>query len=1019
MEKYQYSLTEKALMEHSAIPFAVYQFVDKRVVTLVLSEGFLKLFDLKRDEGYFLMDNDLYRDAHPEDTARIENEAFRFAVEGGDYNVVFRSKIKDKWHIIHARGEHIYPEPNVCLAVIWYTNEGEYVPEAEENESVLHRPHSRSLIEEALGSKIYFDNLTGLPNMTGFLEIADARRKTMWLQESRPAIVFFNLNGMKYYNRKFGFNEGDHLLRRFANSLASHFGKENCSRFGIDFFAVIAPAENIETTVQDVFREVSRIGKGSEMSARAGIALDQKDVELSSVCDRAKYACDVNRGAHYSCYKYFSESMLADVEKRQYVIDNIDRAIKEKWISVYYQPIIRTANGRVCNEEALARWLDPVNGFMVPSDFISALEDVKLIYKLDLCVLDQVLAKMHLQASKGLNVVPISINFSRTDFDVCDLVEEIRRRVDISGIARNKIVIEITESVVGSDFEFIKMQIDRFKALGFPVWMDDFGSGYSSLDVLQSTHFDLIKFDMRFMQRFDDGDDSKIILTELMKMAIGLGLDTLVEGVERQEQLEFLREIGCTMVQGYYYTKPISMDSILERYEKGIQIGFENPDETDYYNAIGRINLYDMSVLSLDDRESFRNYFNTLPVVVLESDKETLRVTRCNRSFREFTDLMGWNVPTGKIFDYKTQTDRPGFAFLNIVQRCAVDGNRAIIDDMMPNRSIVHAFLRRIAVNPVTGMSAIVIAVLGVMENEKPKSAVTYAQIAKALSSDYFNLFYVDMVTEDFIQYNNVDGFAGSIDVERHGKNFFAEARKDALRILYEPDQEMFLLAFTKENVLAALADHDAFILTYRQMYHGKPVYVNMKAVRMSENSDYVIIGVNNVDAQVKQQEALEHAEREQLAYSRITALSGDLICVYVIDPETDHYQEYMVSSAYETLGMAKEGSSFFDKCHAEAESRIYKGDLERFRALFSREKVLKAIEENGLYGLRYRLMIGGKPEFVSLKAALVQEADGPRLIIGIHNIDARLKRDQEYAAAAADAKAAAPGPAGGKRGSA
>lgn len=178
-----------------------------------------------------------------------------------------------------------------------------------------------------------------------------------------------------------------------------------------------------------------------------------------------------------------------------------------------------------------------------------------------------------------------------------------RRRVDAAGFSRDKINIEVTESVIGSDFEFMKSQIERFRSLGFRVWMDDFGSGYSTLDVLQSIRFDLIKFDMRFMKEFDTSEKSRKMLTELIRMAISLGVDTVCEGVETKEQADFLREIGCTMMQGYYFCRPIPFEKILERYQKVIQIGFENPEESGYYAAVGKINLYDLAILSNEDQE--------------------------------------------------------------------------------------------------------------------------------------------------------------------------------------------------------------------------------------------------------------------------------------------------------------------------------------------------------------------------------------------------------------------------------
>ncbi|MBQ6343340.1 MAG: EAL domain-containing protein [Anaerolineaceae bacterium] len=998
MEKYQYSSAEMALMEQSSIPFAIYQFINKRVVTLVLSQGFLNLFGLERDEAYPLMDNDMYRDTHPDDVARAANAAYRFATEDKEFNVAYRSKVNGSYRIIHARGEHIYPRPDVKLAVVWYINEGDYAPNAIEHESVLNQVFNKVLLEETMEHKSFYDNLTGLPNMTGFLEMAGAKRSDMWKYNIQPKIIFFNINGMKYYNRRYGYNEGSNILRRVANILKAHYGNDNYGRFGMDIFAVLTGEENPEKTLSQVFEECGRIENGNGLTLRAGIAIDvDEKMNFSLICDRAKYACDVNRGTLVSKYSYFNDSMLANLDKRQYIIDNLDRAIQEKWIRVYYHPIVRTANGKVCDEEALARWIDPVRGFLVPADFIQPLEESKLIYKLDLYMVEQVLEKIKLQASKGLHVVPISINFSRTDFDVCDLVEEVRKRVDASGISRDKITIEITESVVGTDFDFIKAQVKRFQSLGFKVWMDDFGSGYSSLDVLQSIRFDLIKFDMKFMQRFGEGDEAKIILTELMKMSIGLELETLCEGVERQEQLDFLREIGCTKVQGFYYTKPIPMEEILNRYDKGIQIGFENPAESDYYSALGRINLYDMAVVARDDQESFRNYFNTLPITIIESNGEKFRIARCNQSFRDFANMMGWNAPAGKFFNYADIKDRPGLFFMNIVRQCGEDGSRTIIDDVMPNGSIAHAFLRKIAANPVTGMSAIVIAVLGVMDNPKSDSAVTYARIAQALSSDYFNLFYVNLKTEQFVQYDS-DGPTGNIAIERHGENFFSECLEDAPHILYEPDLEMFINAFTKEKVIQALKEREAYTLTYRQMYRGKPVYVNMKVVRMTGESDYVIIGISNIDAQMKQRDALERARQERLMYNRITALSGDMLCIYVVDPETNSYSEYSAANDYTALGLAKQGEDFFNQARKSAPGVIYEPDMDRFLSLFSKEKIMNGIRENKVYGIRYRLMINGEPKYVSLKAALMDEPEGQQLIIGVQNIDARLKRDHAYA---------------------
>ena len=267
--------------------------------------------------------------------------------------------------------------------------------------------------------------------------------------------------------------------------------------------------------------------------------------------------------------------MIGEVERVRYIISHLDQALEERWIKVYYQPITGAKSGKICDAECLSRWDDPEIGFMSPAYFIPILETARLIYKLDIYVLERILEKIKAQMAEGLPIVPHSINLSRSDFESCDIVEEIRRRVDDAGIARDRITIEITESMVGSDFDFMKAQTERFRELGFKVWMDDFGSGYSALDVLQDIRFDLLKFDMRFMQRFEEGDESRIILTELIHMAGKLGIDTLCEGVETEEQAEFLREAGCGRLQGYYFSKPVPYEVIIERFRNGTDIGYE------------------------------------------------------------------------------------------------------------------------------------------------------------------------------------------------------------------------------------------------------------------------------------------------------------------------------------------------------------------------------------------------------------------------------------------------------------
>lgn len=221
---------------------------------------------------------------------------------------------------------------------------------------------------------------------------------------------------------------------------------------------------------------------------------------------------------------------------------------------------------------------------------------------------------------------------------------------------------------------------------------------------------------MRFMHRFDEGPENRIIVTELVKMALALGVETVCEGVETREQAEFLREVGCTKLQGYYFCRPISMEQILERYRKGVAIGFENPDEAEYFAAIGRINLYDLTAVSNDSGEKIANFFDILPMAVVECDTEVFRTTRANNAYRSFA-LRNFHVAdltAPRRFD--SLSIGPDSPFADAVQRCREEGMRLFFDGTLPNGSVVHSMARHVAQNPVTGITAVAVAILGISE---------------------------------------------------------------------------------------------------------------------------------------------------------------------------------------------------------------------------------------------------------------------------------------------------------------
>ena len=998
-ERFHFDQRTQEILEHLTIPFAIYQYVDKRVVTVALSQGFCDEFGFEKlEDAYHVMDSDMYRATHPDDKTRVADAAYRFAAFDIPYDIVYRTRtLKGPDYIIlHAYGRSIYPKPGIRLCLTWYAYEGKYLPDQGTYESVLNQTLNRFLTEESRYRGTYYDHMTGLPNMAYFYELAEAGRKRMREQKKDSAIVFFDLTGLQQFNRRYGFAEGNRLICAVAAILAKHFSSENCARFAQDYFAAFAQEDGLTKLLEAVMAECAEANGGKTLPLRIGVYPDRLEaVDIGTACDRAKLAADVWKKHTKSCYSFFDLDMMAAEKNRQAIIDNLDRAVEDGWIRVYYQPIVRPANGKVCNLEALARWHDPERGILTPDMFVPVLENAMLIHKLDLCVVRQVLRDIKANEQAGIQNVPVSINFSRADFDACDLVREICTLVDAAQVDRELINIEITESVVGSDFDFISGQIEQFRANGFRVWMDDFGSGYSSLDVLQSVQFDLIKFDMGFMRRLDQGDAGKIILREMMRMATSLGVDTLCEGVETEAQVRFLQEIGCSKLQGSYYLEPFPPARILEKYAAEIQIIFEDPREAAYYDTMGRVNLYDLSFLANTDNSVIKNTFDTVPMGIMEvdSDGSRVRYVRSNQSFRDFMKRAFRFDLSDPDMEYPVPEDGPGSGFMKAIASCRNNGSRSFVDEKMEDGCNVRSFVRIVGRNPVNGRESVAIAVLSVTE---PDESATYADIAGSLAADYYNIYLIDLDTNEFIEYSSLVG-GEEMSLERHGGDFFESARRDTMTRIYEDDREAFLALFTKENVLRDVDKQGVFTTTYRLIDTGTPMYMNMKITRM-KGGNRLILGVSNVDMRMKQQEEEKRLRQETVTLGRIAALSPNYFVLYTVDPVTGHYTQYNASAEFQAIGLSKQGEDFFEDVRLDAPKAIASEDMDRHLRVLTKENMLRTIQENHYFVHNYRLLLDGTPVPVSLRATLIEETDGKKILLGVAYDEEEYKRQLEGA---------------------
>jgi len=413
------------------------------------------------------------------------------------------------------------------------------------------------------------DTLTGLLGKEKmFLLIHEKSEEILQFQGVQDWSIFYvNLIHFKLFNRYFGRGKGDQYLKMVATALTKYFPEASSARFGDDHFVLLADLspEEAEKRLSRAEAFLREQNGNYTLPLHAGIyRLSRSDV-LSplAMCDAAKMACDTIRtrlDVHVSLY---TERLAQKEILAHYLLDHVDEAIQDGSIEVYYQPVVRAKTMKIASLEALVRWNSKTYGFLSPSLFIPVLEEHSLSFKVDRFVIEKTASLLEERKKAGEELIPVSVNISRTDLAVMDFAQFLDETVEKHHLPKGLFAVEITESAPLKDPRLLQNAIASFHHSGYPVWMDDFGSGYSSLNALHDYAFDLLKFDLVFLRNFVES--SKLILASCAEMAGKLGIHTLAEGVETKEQLDFLKGIGVEKIQGYYYSKPIPYPVLREK----------------------------------------------------------------------------------------------------------------------------------------------------------------------------------------------------------------------------------------------------------------------------------------------------------------------------------------------------------------------------------------------------------------------------------------------------------------------
>lgn len=443
------------------------------------------------------------------------------------------------------------------------------------------------------------------------------------------AFVRFDIDRFKMINSFYGIKEGDNVLRSIAAELrriSTAFDKFIYGRLEGDIFAVCLPykEENIELLANALQLNLKKLNKDYNIKVSCGVyVINDYNMDVSEMYDRAFLAAKSCKGKFVQNIAYYDESMIENMRQEQFIINEVNRALEEEQFEVYLQPKINLVTDRSYGAEALVRWRHPEKGMISPGEFIPIYERNGIIGRLDLYMWRHICIILRRWLDEGKNPNPISVNVSRVNIYNPHLVEILKNLITEFQIPPYLLNLELTESAFMEDQELVMKTMSKLHQIGFKIMMDDFGSGYSSLNVLKDMEVDYLKVDMKFLQQDQEfnGKGEKV-LTSVVRMAKWLHLPAIVEGVETQEQVDFLKCIGCEYAQGYYYAKPMPVEDYEEFViQENEMEATSHSDEN--VSIVGEL---------WNTRSNVSRFFDMLdvPVAIYEYRKDKIELLRAN-----------------------------------------------------------------------------------------------------------------------------------------------------------------------------------------------------------------------------------------------------------------------------------------------------------------------------------------------------------------------------------------------------
>ena len=412
------------------------------------------------------------------------------------------------------------------------------------------------------------DMLTGLLNRDEFY--VQASKLIQEHRDTKYCIVCSNVKDFKFVNELFGIEKGNEILKKQAEYMKEFTGEDAiAARLHGDRFAMCMPKIRFDeelidraiTGIQNAFKNSS-----FHMHIFAGV-YDVQDIyeRVSIMCDKANLASETIKNEYKSSVAYYTEHLLEKSIEERKIIGEFDRALDNEEFQMFLQPQVNE-RGELYGAEALVRWQHPEKGLLAPGMFIDVLERTGFVYRLDRYMWERAAKQLSIWKQHGIEKYHISVNISTKDFYLVDVYEIFTELVEKYDIKPKLLKLEITETALMSDFDKNMSIIKKLQNYGFDIEIDDFGSGYSSLNMLKDISADVLKIDMGFLRASENEVKGQDILESIIELANKLGMRVITEGVEKESQLHMLSMMGCKMFQGYYFSKPIPVKEFEDKY---------------------------------------------------------------------------------------------------------------------------------------------------------------------------------------------------------------------------------------------------------------------------------------------------------------------------------------------------------------------------------------------------------------------------------------------------------------------